>query len=118
MHELNEINLQIAQSEQDQDLDFFQNLLSDNLTFSRANGFIVNKAQFLENLILNPSPFISRQSEVISVKFDDTKQKAVCVVVVKTTSDTEVKSFQNIRFFSFVNNQWQLYAWFNQVLLF
>ena len=116
MQKLVDINLQIAQSEQNQDVVFFQNLLSDNLIFSRANGSIVNKAQFLDNLISKTSPFKSRESEVISVNFDDTKSKAVCVIIVKTIGDSEIKSYQNIRFFNFENNQWQLYAWFNQVI--
>jgi hypothetical protein len=115
MQKLVDINLQIAQSEQSQDIVFFQNLLSENLIFSRANGSVINKAQFLDNLT-KPSPFKSRESDVLSINFDEAKQNAVCVVTVKTTNDTGVKSYQNIRFFSCENNQWQLYAWFNQAI--
>jgi len=62
-----ELNKEITEMEQRgvEALTFFNTHLSDQLVFRRANGTIVGKSEFLDNLKSNP--FSSRSSKDISV---------------------------------------------------
>lgn len=93
---------------------FFEDHLSDQLIFRRANGTVIGKVGpegFLENL-KKPNPFTSRRSEEISVEpLDD--RALVNLIVVATRNDNSLALFRNIRLFSRSGGRWLLEFWYN-----
>jgi hypothetical protein len=88
---------------------FFNNLLSDQLVFRRANGTVTGKAEaggFLDSL-KGTSPFTSRGSENIDVAFVD--DRALVTLIVQTTKADGTKGrYRNIRLFSHQGGDWKL----------
>lgn len=111
---LQELNLKIAEAENQKDAQFFANLLSEKLLFRRANGAVIGKAEFLEDL-QKPNPFTERVAGSIEVIEDPAVSgRALVTLIVRTSkADGAKQYFRNIRFFTRTAAGWELDAWYN-----
>ncbi|SRR5258708_6914908 len=112
-----DLNKRIGEMEQQQGKEahlFFTTLLFDQLIFHRANGKVVGKSEpegFLDSLN-KPSPFVSRESKVISVTLLDNRA-LVTLIVAGTQADGSVGRYRNMRLFSPSGDNWILELWYN-----
>ena len=114
---LQELNRKIAEAENQKDVQFFTNLLSEKLLFRRANGAVIGKAEFLENLqdLQKPNLFTERVAESIDViENPAVPERALVTLIVRTSkADGAKQYFRNIRFFTRIATGWELDAWYN-----
>lgn len=111
--ELIELNIKIGEAEQQRDRrsEFFENLLSKQLIFRRANGKVVGKKDFLTSL-QEPNPFTDRKS--LDIEVTPQGDRALVTLVVKTKSPKgEEGRYRNIRLFTRTDDEWQLEFWYN-----
>jgi hypothetical protein len=112
--QLRELNIQIAQWEQQRDKDAIGQLdrcLSDGLIFRRADRTIVDKAAFLSALN-GPSPFVSRESRNVTITIS--RDRAMAIVTVITVKQGGAQNaYRNVRLFSRQGEAWGLEFWFN-----
>jgi hypothetical protein len=111
---LTELNIQIAQWEQQRDKDAIGQLalcLSDTLIFRRADRTTVDKAAFLKALN-GPSPFVSRETRNVTVTVSQDRAMAI-VTVITVKKDGERNAYRNVRLFSRHGEAWRLEFWFN-----
>jgi hypothetical protein len=111
-----DLNEQFAHEEQQGAAarDFFQQYLSEQLVFRRANGKVVGKGGlegFLEGLKSNP--FKSRVPKDISVSLLDDRALVTLIIVGTLKDDGSVHRYRNIRLFSRANDRWILELWYN-----
>jgi hypothetical protein len=97
-----ELNEQLAYKEQQGDAarSFFEQHLSDQLIFRRANGKVVGKSGpdgFLEGLKSNP--FKSRVPEDISVSLLDDRALVTLIIAGERKDDGSIHRYRNIRLF-------------------
>lgn len=114
---LQELNLKIAEAENQKDAQFFANLLSEKLLFRRTNGAVIGKAEFLENLqdLQKPNLFTERVAESIEVIENPAVpgRALVTLIVRASNADGAKQYFRNIRFFTRTAAGWELDAWYN-----
>ena len=110
---LQKLNRQIADEEQRGAAasTFFKTHLSDQLIFRRANGKVVDKANFLEGLKNNP--FQTRAAEMIEVNLLEDRALVTLIVIGIRADDGSVHYYRNIRFFTLSGDQWLLEFWYN-----
>src|SRR5215472_9512603 len=115
--ELIELNQRIATEEQQGEAarDFFQGVLSDQLTFRRASGKVVGKAGpdgFLEGLTNNPFSERGVEGKVAVTPVDD-RALVTLIVVGRRKDDGSVHRYRNIRLFSRAAQNWIMELWYN-----
>lgn len=113
-HELQELNRELVTAEQDRNQEFFSARLSGTLLFRRANGTVVGKAEFLQDL-QKPNAFTERVAGSIEVTEDPAvPHRALVTLIVRTRkADGLTQYFRNIRFFTRTPAGWELDAWYN-----
>src|SRR5687767_4391147 len=109
--ELKEININIGEAEENGKIDFFENLLADELIFRRANGNITTKQSFLYDL--KPGAFHKLVTEVQEVKTRGDYAVVQVKVVAKRTTEESEGEYLNIRSFVKRNGDWKLITWLN-----
>lgn len=112
------LNEQFAVMEQQRDAEakaWFKTVLSDHMTFQRADGSMAEKQAFLKSLD-DLNHFITRHTE--DVHIIPMGDRALVVLVVRTTkTDGTENRYRNIRLFSKQANEWMLECWFNYELM-
>jgi uncharacterized protein DUF4440 len=110
---LEKLNRQIAHEEQRGEAAsmFLKTCLSDQLIFRRANGKVVGKEKFLEELKNNP--FLTRVAEMIEVNLLEDRALVTLIVVGTRADDGSVHYYRNIRLFTRSADQWLLEFWYN-----
>ena len=110
---LEKLNRQISDEEQRGEAAsmFFETQLSDQLIFRRANGKVVGKGKFLEEL--KNSPFRTRTAEMIEVNLLEDRALVTLIVVGTRTDDGSVHYYRNIRSFTRSADGWLLEFWYN-----
>ncbi|GAA1995327.1 nuclear transport factor 2 family protein [Microbacterium pumilum] len=112
---LRSLNISVADWEQRGDetaVARFDEILSDDLLFRRANGEVVDKTTFIAGVSPH-SPFADRTSEVLSVQV--LGKNALVIVMVTTTDPQGVASqFRNVRALTHSDQGWQIRFWFNE----
>lgn len=110
---LEKLNRQIADEEQRGEAasTFFNTHLSDQLIFRRANGKVVGKQKFLEELKNNP--FLTRASEMTEVNLLEDRALVTLIVVGTRRDDGSVHYYRNIRLFVRDADRWLLEFWYN-----
>lgn len=115
---LRHLATRMGESEKSRDAEFFEAVLTENLTFRRANGAVVDKATFLKDLQNSANNYDMLESEDISATVYE--GVAVVTLLVRAKGMREGKPFsgvfRNIRIFVHEPGKqqpWQLHAWFN-----
>lgn len=105
---LKKLNLEIAQAEDRGDAKWLEGVLSQELSFRRANGKVVNRAQFL----LDVKPRSASQTRIESVHLFG--ERAVVTCIVTLTIDGKEAEFHNVRLFVRESGAWKLLGWANE----
>lgn len=116
--ELVDLNVKIGEAEKQRDCGFFESVLSEAFKFRRANGAIVDKAAYLEDLQKPENTFEYLVSEDIQGQVYE--GVAVVTLRVRAKGTRGAKrfegTFRNIRIFLKEPDRkpsWQLHFWFN-----
>jgi hypothetical protein len=109
---LNEQSVDVEQCGGDDAHKFFDDLLSNQLIFRRANGTVVDKCVFLDGL-KKPSPFSSRNCGNISVTPLDERTLVTLIVIATRADDATKHHYRNIRLFSQASGGWVMDLWYN-----
>ena len=115
---LQELNVKMAEAEDDKDSQFFTRLLSAKLLFRRANGEVVGKQKFLSDLQDPDKPKLKRRAEEIQItQLSEVENHALVKLIVCTIDEKSVeKRYRNIRLFICVESEWVLEFWYNYEL--
>jgi len=112
--ELRRLNKEIGVKEQAGDVDFFDELLTDNFLFRRANGTIVEKRQYLDGLVsLAENPFERLDTVVENVTLDGDSGVVNVLVIAKRKNVEQAALFKNVRVFNRKGESWKLIMWVN-----
>jgi hypothetical protein len=116
--ELINLNMDIGEAEKQRDSDFLGSVLSDALKFRRANGTIVDKSTYLDDLQKPDNTYEYLISEDIEVQVYE--RVAVVTLRVRAKGTRVAKPFEgifrNVRIFLKEQDKkpaWQLHFWFN-----
>ena len=112
------LNEKFGEAEKARDTAFFEEALSDDLIFRRANGLIVTKQIFLADLKSPDNNFDRFDAEVEEpTVYDGAPATALVSVRVRAKGKrctTEFNGlFRNTRFFVKENDRWRCVFWFN-----
>jgi len=118
LQELTALNERIGEAEKMRDAEFLKAALSDNLRFRRANGTIVDKAIYLDDLMKPGNTTDELHSSHINAKIYGNLAVVDLMVGMKgmRCGNKLDGSFRNIRLFlkeAGKQPQWQLHFWFN-----
>ena len=115
---LQELNVKMAEAEDNKASQFFTGLLSANLLFRRANGEVVGKQKFLSDLQDPNRPKLKRRAEEIQItQLSEVENHALVKLIVCTIDEKWVeKRYRNIRLFTCVESGWVLEFWYNYEL--
>jgi hypothetical protein len=107
---LRQLNIEIGAAETRGDRDFLENLLAPVFAMRRANGSVVDRAQFLEGVAVSGK----RDTEVQSVRIQSNRAIVDCTVTMATPDGT--RRFHNLRLFTraSADDSWMLLAWANE----
>jgi hypothetical protein len=113
-----DLNVRIAEAEKGRDAAFLRTVLSDSLRFRRANGTIVERPTFLDDL-LNPTNTFERL-DIEDVEVSIFEGVAIVTLIVRAKGTREGKPFEgvfrNLRTFLKEPDQrpsWKLHFWYN-----
>jgi hypothetical protein len=118
IQELTTMNESIGEAEKKADAEFLKTILSDYLRFRRANGTIVDKAIYLDDLMKPGNTTDELHSSDINAKTYGNLAVVDLVVGMKgmRCGNKLDGSFRNVRLFlkeAGKQPQWQLHFWFN-----
>jgi len=112
--ELRRLNEEIRVKEQAGEKAFFDELLTDNFLFRRADGTIVDKRHYLGDLeLVAKNPYERLESVVESVILDGGSGVVNVLVLAKRKKMERAAVFQNVRVFSREGENWKLIMWVN-----
>ena len=118
VQELINLNERIGEAERTRDAEFLRVVLSDNLRFRRANGTIVDKAIYLDDLTkpLNTTEEL-HSTDIVPTIYRNLAVVVLSVAVKGMRCGNKLDGvFRNIRTFLDEPNKrphWQLHSWFN-----
>jgi len=118
VEELISLNERIGEAERTGDAEFLKSVLSDNLRFRRANGTIVDKAIYLDDLT-KPGNITDelRSTDIVPTVYEDLAVVVLLVAVKGMRCGNKLDGvFRNIRIFLDEPDKrprWQLHSWFN-----
>ena len=118
--DLIDLNQQLGEAEETKNEAFLRSILSEALRFRRANGTIIDKAIFLDDLTKPGNTTDQLTSDDIAVQFyEDNIAIATLKVHVKgMRCGRELNgTFRNVRIFHKEPDKhppWQLHVWFNE----
>jgi Domain of unknown function (DUF4440) len=113
--ELTQINEDFSKAELTQDIGFFQDILSGNLAFRRANGTVVSKADFLASLP-NMTYHTNKTSQITIRQILPDTYAVSCIVEakgVKQDGSPFEGKFSNNRLFRLESGKFKLFSWHN-----
>src|SRR5206468_834977 len=111
---LMELNKKMGENEKSADLIFFQDLLADNFLFRRANGDVVNREAYLQDLEqIAENPYQRLDTHVREVVVDKDSAVATVLVIAKRKKMEQPGGFNNVRMFERRNGKWKLVSWIN-----
>ena len=112
--DLRQLNLDIANAENDGAKPFFEPLLASAFAFRRANGAVVDRQGFLEALKAGGD----RSTEPDSIRIMPLgNSRALVTCVVSMGPPDQRKRFDNARLFARdEKQQWRLLAWANEAI--
>lgn len=125
-NELIELNIKIGEAEKQRQEDFLKGVLADDLIFRRASGKVVNKVEYLADLV-NPDNkyeyLISEDVQPTVFDVQPTVYEDVVTVslLVRAKGQRETKEFEGVYrsiriFLKNENKGWQCVVWFNTVI--
>ena len=123
IEQLKKINDEIRDAEWNRDIPFMKMVLDEDLLFQRANGSFVDREKYLKELSDLNNSYDHLEHIVQEIKINEEENKASVNVIVKASGKRGVPPqpfngvYRNIRFFR-KNEEWQLYAWHNEVIKF
>ena len=108
------LNEEIGKQEKAANSTYFEELLSDNFIFRRANGDIVDKIEYCRSLEKVPeNPYEQLDTYVQEVTIDKDSAVATVLVIAKRKSMEHPGRFKNLRMFRWEGDDWKLVAWIN-----
>jgi hypothetical protein len=118
IYELISLNERIGEAERMTDADFLKSILSDNLRFRRANGTIVDKAIYLDDLMKPGNTTDELHStNIIPTIYGNLAVVELLVAMRGMRCGNKLDGvFRNIRIFLNEPDKephWQLHSWFN-----
>ena len=121
VNELIDLNEQIGDAEKTCDSEFLKSVLSENLRFRRADGTILDKAIYLDDLLKPENTTDELESDGIMPTITDNVAVVTLVVRVRGMRGGNKLdgAFRNIRIFLNEPDKephWQLHSWFNTPL--
>ena len=112
--ELRRLNEEIRVKEQAGEKPYFEKLLADTFLFRRADGTIVDKRQYLDDLgSVAKNPYERLESVVENVTLDGNSGVVNVLVLAKRKNMDRAAVFQNVRVFSHEDENWKLIMWVN-----
>ncbi len=109
------LNVLIGEAELNRDEKFLGDVLADDLVFRRANGTIVTKMEYLEELIKPENTYEYLYSENIKARIND--DTALVSLNVRTKGKRGEKEFEekfrNLRVFVRGDKNWLCMIWHN-----
>ena len=114
-----ELALRMGDAEKERNTTFFDSLLSEKLTFRRANGDVSDKATFRNDLIDPSNTYELLDSEVVSAVVHEGVALVTLLVRAKGTKNGKPFAglYRNLRTFMPAapgeDPSWRLHAWFN-----
>ena len=108
--QLNALNIDIGPAETTGDRAFLDGIVAPAFAMRRANGSVVDRAQFLDAV----GPSGKRETEIHAVTIHGNRAVVECSVTMTTTEGE--KRFHNLRVFTrgAVGDPWLLLAWANE----
>jgi glyoxylase I family protein len=110
---LRDLNVAIGSAEKEHDLDFLRDVLHDELVFRRADGTVVGKSEYLDDLE-------DRTYEVLDVEVSDVDARAESAVVTAMVTARGTSggvrfagTFRNVRTFVRDVERWRCRLWVN-----
>jgi hypothetical protein len=118
VEELISLNERIGEAERTRDAEFLKSVLSDNLRFRRANGTIVDKAIYLDDLMKPGNTTDELHStDIVPTIYGNLAVVALLVAMKGMRCGNKLDGvFRNIRIFLDEPEKqlrWQLHSWFN-----
>lgn len=111
--DLREINLKIAEAENNGDRDWLASHLASRLAFLRANKKFDDQLAFLQEVKLD-DPRKDRETDPKSIKIKVHGNRAIVTCIVTMTVEGKKKKFHNLRLFIKQDGQWKLLGWANE----
>jgi hypothetical protein len=112
--ELRRLNEEIRVKEQAGEKPYFDELLADTFLFRRADGTIVDKRQYLDDLgSVAKNPYERLESVVENVTLDGVSGVVNVLVLAKRKKMERAAVFQNVRVFIRQDENWKLIMWVN-----
>jgi len=112
--ELRRLNEEIGIKEQAGEVRFFDELLTDNFLFRRANGSIVDKRHYCDGLAsVAENPYERLDTVVENVTLDEDSGVVNIIVIAKRKTMERAAVFKNVRVFSHEGENWKLIIWVN-----
>jgi hypothetical protein len=106
---LTELNLEVAAAEDRGDRKWLENVLAPEMSFRRASGAIVGRAQFLDD-VKSRAPSKTR---IESIHFYG-KDRAVVTCIVTLKVNGQDTDFHNVRLFIRDGANWKILGWANE----
>lgn len=114
---LKQLNASFSEAEKSKNVEFFKEVLSDDLIFRRASGIINNKKEFLEGLMKDTLVYHEISTDVRDIFISDQTKLAIVTasVYAKFTNDGKdiEGNFMNVRVFRIEGDVWKLISWYN-----
>jgi len=112
--ELRRLNEEMRVKEQAGEKPYFDELLADTFLFRRADGTIVDKRQYLDDLgSVAKNPYERLESVVENVTLDGVSGVVNVLVLAKRKKMERAAVFQNVRVFIRQGENWKLIMWVN-----
>ena len=109
---LTQLNVKIGVAESNGDREFLSGVMGPALALRRANGPIVDRTKFLDDV----EPGSPRETVIESVDLLG-QDRAVVTCIVSMEKDGETKHFHNVRLFvRSEEGRWVLIGWANEPL--
>jgi hypothetical protein len=107
--ELIQLNMDLGQAEARGDREWLSQHIAPQLAFLRADGKTIDdRASFLTKV----SPSAPRETQIISIGIHGDRAMVGCLVTVQ--SQTQAKTYHNLRLFVRHEGIWKLLGWANE----
>lgn len=109
------LNVLIGEAELNRDENFLRDILADDLVFRRANGSVVTKREYLEELVKPENTYEYLYAENIRSQVkDDTALISLNVRAKGKRGEKEFEgTFRNLRVFVRKEKNWECVIWHN-----
>ena len=108
--ELKALNEEIGRAETRGDRGWLEGVIGPQLAFRRANGTVVDRQAFLDNVKKSDE----RETRVESVEVCGERAVVRCTVTMKTAEGS--RDFHNLRLFVRQEDGWKVIGWANEAV--